>query len=74
MESTLHCHADSLVKHAVWDTTKVRSKLEHHIEAHGTSVRGTELAELKANYEVIFHTQCTVYYCNTSMLLEFHIS
>lgn len=42
---------DSLVKHAVWDTTKVRSKLEHHIEAHGTSVRGTELAELKANYE-----------------------
>uniref|UniRef100_A0A0E0RA62 GB1/RHD3-type G domain-containing protein n=1 Tax=Oryza rufipogon TaxID=4529 RepID=A0A0E0RA62_ORYRU len=34
-----------------WDTTKVRSKLEQHIEAHATSVRGTKLAELKANYE-----------------------
>ncbi|KAF2941030.1 hypothetical protein DAI22_03g318200 [Oryza sativa Japonica Group] len=42
---------NSLVKHAVWDTTEVRGKLEHHIEAHATSVRGTKLAELKANYE-----------------------
>ncbi|EEC68426.1 hypothetical protein OsI_36606 [Oryza sativa Indica Group] len=42
---------DALVKHAEWDTTKVRSKLEQHIEAHATSVRGTKLAELKANYE-----------------------
>uniref|UniRef100_A0A0E0GSZ2 Uncharacterized protein n=1 Tax=Oryza nivara TaxID=4536 RepID=A0A0E0GSZ2_ORYNI len=31
--------AHSLVKHAVWDTTEVRGKLEHHIEAHATSVR-----------------------------------
>ncbi|KAF0896715.1 hypothetical protein E2562_027058 [Oryza meyeriana var. granulata] len=42
---------DALVKHSEWDTTKVRSKLEQHIEAHATSVRGTKLAELKANYE-----------------------
>ncbi|EEE59824.1 hypothetical protein OsJ_12379 [Oryza sativa Japonica Group] len=33
------CLNHSLVKHAVWDTTEVRGKLEHHIEAHATSVR-----------------------------------
>ncbi|KAL5204065.1 hypothetical protein ABZP36_008936 [Zizania latifolia] len=42
---------DSLVKHAEWDATKVRSKLELHVEAHAASVRGTKLTELKANYE-----------------------
>ncbi|KAG8090254.1 hypothetical protein GUJ93_ZPchr0011g26869 [Zizania palustris] len=42
---------DSFVKHAEWDATKVRIKLEHHVEAHAASVRGTKLAKLKANYE-----------------------
>lgn len=47
------------VRHADWDVSKVRSKLQRDVEAHVTSVRSAKLDELKAAYEVfsiLLHT------------------
>lgn len=38
-----------------WDASKVRNKLQEHIQAHVESVKNGKLAELKAKYEVTFH-------------------
>jgi hypothetical protein len=35
-----------------WDASKVRNKLQEHMQAHVESIRNTKLAELKASYEV----------------------
>ncbi|XP_020105144.1 protein ROOT HAIR DEFECTIVE 3 homolog 2-like [Ananas comosus] len=42
---------DVAVRHADWDVSKVRSKLQRDVEAHVTSVRSAKLDELKAAYE-----------------------
>uniref|UniRef100_A0A6V7QU24 GB1/RHD3-type G domain-containing protein n=1 Tax=Ananas comosus var. bracteatus TaxID=296719 RepID=A0A6V7QU24_ANACO len=42
---------DVVVRHADWDVSKVRSKLQRDVEAHVTSVRSAKLDELKAAYE-----------------------
>ncbi|KAF8700072.1 hypothetical protein HU200_034433 [Digitaria exilis] len=42
---------DAAVKHVEWDASKVRNKLQEHIQAHVESIRNGKLAELKAKYE-----------------------
>ncbi|PUZ45319.1 hypothetical protein GQ55_8G213100 [Panicum hallii var. hallii] len=42
---------DAAVKHVEWDASKVRNKLQEHMQAHVESIRNTKLAELKASYE-----------------------
>ncbi|XP_020272655.1 protein ROOT HAIR DEFECTIVE 3-like [Asparagus officinalis] len=43
--------ADVVIKHADWDASKVREKLQRDIEAHAVSVRSTKLSELSAACE-----------------------
>ncbi|KAF3338170.1 protein ROOT HAIR DEFECTIVE 3-like protein [Carex littledalei] len=42
---------DAIVKHANWDTKRVRDKLRRDIEAYAGEVRSVRLAELKRSYE-----------------------
>lgn len=44
--------SDAVVKHANWDTKRVRDKLQRDIEAYALEVRSVRLAELKRSYEV----------------------
>lgn len=49
------------VRHADWDVSKVRSKLQRDVEAYVTSVRSAKLDELKAAYEVFFVLLHTIF-------------
>nr|GMD06394.1 protein ROOT HAIR DEFECTIVE 3 homolog 2-like isoform X1 [Ipomoea batatas] len=40
---------DAAIKHASWDSSKVREMLCHDIEAHASSVRNDKLSELEAS-------------------------
>ncbi|XP_078172193.1 protein ROOT HAIR DEFECTIVE 3 homolog 2-like [Carex rostrata] len=42
---------DAVVKHANWDTKRVRDKLQRDIEAYALEVRSVRLAELKRSFE-----------------------
>jgi hypothetical protein len=44
--------SDAAVKHANWDTRRVRDKLKRDIDAYAGEVRSARLAELKRSYEV----------------------
>lgn len=44
---------DAAIKHANWDTSKVREKLRRDIEAHALSVCNMKLSEMIADYEVL---------------------
>ncbi|KAH9611043.1 hypothetical protein KSS87_006919 [Heliosperma pusillum] len=43
--------ADSVVEHADWDTSKMRSKLVRDLDEHIASVRDAKLGELTSRYE-----------------------
>lgn len=40
------------IKHANWDASKAREKLQREIEAHALSALGAKLSELRADYQV----------------------
>lgn len=42
---------DTAVKHVQWDASKVRNKLQEHIQAHVECIRNAKLALLRANFE-----------------------
>lgn len=48
----IYYSADVVVEMAKWDTSKVREKLRHDIDAHVASVRAAKLSELTSSYEV----------------------
>ena len=43
--------ADDVIEQVNWDTSKVRDKLRHDIDAH-VVIRATKLSKLTALYEV----------------------
>lgn len=63
-------YADTAVKHVQWDASKVRNKLQEHIQAHVECIRNAKLAELRANFEVTF-LDFTTSKCH-SQLRTFH--
>lgn len=46
--------SDAAVKQATWDASKIREKLCRDIDSHTSSAQTAKLAELTANYEVLF--------------------
>ena len=44
-----------MIKHADWDASKIREKLQRDMQAHASSVRAEKLSQLIAKFEVITH-------------------
>ncbi|XP_027088942.1 protein ROOT HAIR DEFECTIVE 3 homolog 2 isoform X1 [Coffea arabica] len=50
LEFDKHC-SDAVIKHADWDASKIREKLQRDMQAHASSVRAEKLSQLIAKFE-----------------------